>query len=62
MAFAGAVGAQQNSLIDVTLPESSPPVAGQPGTETKPLTNERIVSLVKSGISDDTKSGCQATF
>ena len=55
VAFIGAVGAQQNSITDAGSPESSPAVnEARPGAGIKPLTNERIVSMFKSGISEYT--------
>ncbi len=54
VAFIGIVYAQQNSLIGTGLEESAPAKEGREAEPLANLTNERIVSLVSSGISDDT--------
>jgi len=54
MASAGIVRAQEDPLLNIALPESaSGKGEDAPKTEAKPLTNARIVSMVKSGVSDD---------
>ena len=52
VAFAGGVGAQQNNPVVNAPPESAPAAEGLPAVEAKPLTNERIVSMARSGISN----------
>jgi len=54
-AFAGTAGAQQNIPVSAASPGSSPAAdTSPPGADAKPLTNERIVSMFKAGIGENT--------
>lgn len=50
----GIICAQQNSVMSGPPPNNAVSGPAQPAGEVKPLTNEQVVSLVKSGASDDT--------
>lgn len=58
--FPGVVGAQWDTLAD--LPESPTVEEARPAGEMKPITNERVVSLVKAGTSDNTIISLIAQF